>query len=79
MARNELETKLVDKGWIYLNSDYQYVVKASSTSPLTVTALQARVLYNYFFLLADHSGAGVHNFRYAKALASNSLDLAKTW
>ena len=77
--RTELETVLVNKGWLHANSNGDYVANASSTTPLTVTALQARVIYNYRFLFADHSGAGVHNFNYAKALVTNSLALAKTW
>ena len=82
--RDQLETILMNKGWIKNESRSGYnstkiVVKASSSKPLTVSALQAKVIYNYLFLKADHSGAAIHNFPYAKALVSNSLEIAKTW
>jgi hypothetical protein len=47
-------------------------LNASSSAPLKVTALQAKVIYNYQFVNNDQT-IGVHNPTYAQALLTNSI------
>ncbi len=71
----QLRTILSTKNYLDTNTG---LFKASSSKPLKLSAVQAKVLYNYAFINEDRS-AGVHNYNYAKALLQNSLDVAKTW
>jgi hypothetical protein len=75
-----LQGYLGNKGWIdttKTSSTYQ-LIKATTAKPLVVSAIQAKVLYNYRFILEDRS-LGVHNSEYTNELLDNAIALALTW
>lgn len=65
-----IETAIVSKGWY---DETTGLFKASSTKPLKLTAKQAKALYNFKFIQEDLS-LGVHNYNYAVALLTNTLE-----
>lgn len=47
--------------------------RASSSNPANLTATEAGTFFNFKFIEEDRSG-GVHNWKYAKALLTNSIE-----
>jgi len=72
----QMKTKLMDLALIgdddYLLGD-DGVNRASSSNPANLTANEAGAVLNYQFVREDRS-FGVHNYIYAKALLTNSLE-----
>ena len=72
----QLATELANDG--ILNAETGYLAgdnggNASSTNPANLTANELGAFYNYKFVEEDKSG-GVHNYKYAKALLTNSIE-----
>ncbi|MBN2805952.1 MAG: cytochrome c3 family protein [Prolixibacteraceae bacterium] len=61
----ELNSKLMAKGFF---DDHGHLI-----APLTLTQKEAAVILNYLFVVEDKS-FGAHNFRYTKALLTNSIE-----
>ncbi len=72
----QLGTILADQG--IRNPDTDYLAgdnggNASSSNPANLSADELGCWYNYKFVQEDRSG-GVHNYKYAKALLTNSIE-----
>lgn len=66
-----IDLNLADSAGYLLGDDG--VNRASSSNPANLTADEAGAFFNFKFIEEDRS-AGVHNYKYAKALLTNSLE-----
>jgi formate-dependent nitrite reductase cytochrome c552 subunit len=70
----QLKAKMIEQG--YFGED-DYLI-ASTSTPAILTANQAGAVFNYQMIREDKS-FGVHNYKYAKALLTNSFESLSTF